>query len=251
MNGLARVLVVALATACFARPTPGRATDADLSGTWLMAQLTTTVSRVPVVGKVYAESRLLSLHQLQHAGERLYGEGRLCALELDSGTRLVRTALPLRAQSSLPAPRVDARVMRDERGQLGFWQPKQLLVVGARLRSPLTDPLPTRPDAPEVYDQDDDGHPGLTVEVRGIAPGRLFVVQRSWTELQGKQVSPDAFAGDLRFAHEQVVLDATSFLLRRTLATEPLLSRSWFRLQRLSPDASCEGAVAYAKEWFR
>ncbi len=253
MIWLTRALSTLLAIACLASvPAPSHATEfSDLSGAWLMAQLTVTVSRVPVVGKLYAQSRLVSVHQLRHEGERLHGAGRVCQLELESGSRLVRTALSARARASLPLPRVDARLVLDARGELGFSQPKQLLVVGARLRSPMTDPLPTRPDAPEVIDEDGDGHPGMTIEVRGIAPGRLYVVQRSWTELSGKMVAPDAFAGALRFENEQVVLDATSFLLRRTPPTEPLLSRSWFRLQRLPKEASCETARAQAKGWFQ
>lgn len=253
MTKLARAVTACLTVACLTRvPTPSRATDAgDLSGSWLMAQLATSVSHVPVVGKVYAQSRLVSIHQLQHQGERLFGPGRLCELALESGSRLVRTTLSARAQASLPTPHIDARVARNARGQLAFWQPKQLLVVGARLRTPMTDPLPTRDDAPEVIDQDGDGYPGLTIQVRGIAPGRLYVVQRGWTELHGNLVTHDAFAGALRFHNEQVVLDATSFFLRRTLAIEPMLSRSWFRLQRLPDGASCESARARAQAWFQ
>lgn len=252
MTRLLRALALSLTFACFARaPRPSHAQEAsDLSGTWLMAQLTTTISRVPVVGKVYAQSRVISVHQLRHAGEQLHGPGTLCQLELESGSRLVRTALSKRALTRLPPPHLDARVVRGARGQLDFWQPRQLLIVGARLEKPLTDPLPTRLDAPQVIDEEGDGHPGLTIEVSGLAPGRLYVVQRSWTELKGSLVARDAFAGALRFDHEQVVLDATSFLLRRSLPSEPVLARSWFRLQRLVGETSCEAARARAKGWF-
>jgi hypothetical protein len=251
---MTRALRIVLALFCTAMcwPGPTRASAAltpDFSGTWLMVQLTTTVSRIPILGNIYAQTRVVSLHTLRHEGDRLHGEGRLCRLELDSGTRFVRAGFSEQTKSHLPLPMVDARLSADASGGVRFWQPMRPSVVGARLDDLQRDPLPTRPDAPEVVDADRDGHPGLTIEVRGLASGQVYVAQRSFTELRGRLVASDAFAGELRFRNEQVVLDATSWRLRRTLDTRPDPSRSWFRLQRLPERTTCRGALPVAESW--
>jgi hypothetical protein len=252
MTRLLRALITLLLCASFSRMPSAVAAvdDVDFSGTWLMVQLTTTVSRVPILGNIYAQTRVISVHELRHEGERLYGPGRLCRLELDSGTRFVRAGFSERTKAHLPLPMVDARLSEASSGEVKLWQPSRPSVVGARLEDPQRDPLPTRPEAPEVVDEDRDGHPGLTIEVSGLASGQVYVVQRSWTELRGHLVSADAFAGKLRFRNEQVVLDATSRRLRRTPETSPDPSRSWFRLQRLPEDTTCEAALPLAESWF-
>jgi hypothetical protein len=228
-----------------------RATTQDaFTGSWVMAQLATSAARVPILGEVQAQSRLVTVHRLRHEGGRLQGVGTLCRLELDSGSWFVRIRMPPATQARLPPPRVDARVGRDARGQWRFRQDKQLVVVGARLADPLLDPLPRRAGDPRVVDEDRDGQPGLTIEVGGIAPGRLYVAQRSWTELSGTGAGDQAFAGSLRFGNEQVVLRASSSRLARAPMSRPVPERSWFRLQRLSGSPDCAAARAAAAPWF-
>jgi hypothetical protein len=228
-----------------------RATREDeLSGSWVMAQLATSVARIPVIGEVHSASRLISVHQLRQERERLYGAGKLCKLELDSGSWFVRVRLPPATQAQLPAPWIDARIGQDARGSRSFWQARQLLVVGARLADPLAEPLPRAADDPRVVDEERDGQPGMTIEIGGIVSGRVYIAQRSWTELSGQAAGDDAFAGRLRFGNEQVVLRASSSRLARAPESRPVPSMSWFRLQRLCGSADCAAAQAAAARWF-
>ncbi|HEX6245515.1 MAG TPA: hypothetical protein VFZ61_31545, partial [Polyangiales bacterium] len=212
------------------------------------AQLTTTRARVPFIGHVYATSLVVSLHQLQHDEARLFGPGRLCTLDLDSGSRWVRTTVPAAVRARLPQPMLDAELGVDERGSRTLRQGRRVVVLGARLARP-GDPLPLRPTDPAVLDEDRDGRPGVTIEIGGIVPGRIFVAQRSWTELSGRQLSGASFAGAVRFGNEQVILDATSRRLSRALDAEPVPERSWFRLVRLADEADCSAATAVASSW--
>ena len=120
------------------------AAERDMSGRWVMAQLSVTVAEVPVVGKIYASTRTVTLHDLEHEGARLHGPGQLCQLELDSGSTFVSTKLPKAFKRSLPRPVIDARLGRDERGNVTISQPKHTVVVGAKLERPLEDPLPSK-----------------------------------------------------------------------------------------------------------
>jgi hypothetical protein len=228
-----------------------RATQEDeLTGSWVMAQLATTAARIPIIGEVHASSRIVTVHQLRHEGGRLFGAGTLCQLELDSGSWFVRVRVPPATQAHLPPPVIDARIGREASGSRTFWQDRQLVVVGARLADPRLDPLPRGPTDPRVVDEDRDGYPGLTIEIGGILPGRMYVAQRSWTELSGQSAGSAAFAGRLRFSNEQVVLDATSRRLARAPASRPVPAMSWFRLQRMAGPGGCEAARALARGWF-
>lgn len=230
--------------------TEPQASDAkSLSGWWVMAQLMTTVTKIPILGNVYASTRMVSLLRLRHEAERLHGDGVLCHFAIDSGSRFVRTSLSPDAVARLPAPVVDARVQR-ERGRWLLKQPRQVVVVGARLEDVRAEALPTDPSDARVHDEDGDGQPGMTVSVSGLVSGMLFVAQRSWTELAGTlEPERDLFVGSLHFDNEQVILGTTSPRLLRRQGARPVPERSWFRMQRVSSTTGCGGARHIAEGW--
>ncbi|MBM4359960.1 MAG: hypothetical protein FJ096_17795 [Deltaproteobacteria bacterium] len=223
---------------------PARASErGPFTGRWAFQQVTTTVAEVPVVGKVYATTTAISVHKLKHKGERLKGKGRLCKLDLDSGSAFVKTIMPAALLKALPPPRIDAR-LADESGGLHFSQARQTIVLGAKLDNPVGDALPRVLTDPRVFDQDEDGEPAVTVRVSGIVTGDIRVVQRSWTELVGERVSPERIEGSIRFGNEQAILDATASMLKSPPASTPDFARSRFKLVRLPDKATCSDAIA-------
>ena len=240
------LLATSLLALALAAPTL-RAAD-DLSGRWVMAQLTTTVADIPVVGEVYAKTRLVTLHDLNVDGERLHGGGVICRLDIDSGSSVVDMKLSKKFIRSLPKPRVDARVFVHD-GLTKLRQKRQWIVVGAELRRPKKDPLPRKPKDKRVRDTDGDGKPGVTIEVDGLVSGKMYVAQRTWTRLSGTKRVDGSFAGKVYFNNEQSVLDATSSMLKDPPDTRPDPSRSFFRLAKLDNDAKCRDARRVAKKW--
>lgn len=71
--------------------------------------------------------------------------------------------------------------------EVGLW--------GLELDSPLSDPVPTEPDAPAVVDADDDGNPGITFGTVGSDCQR-YVTQRSVVRYFGTFVAPNQIDGD-------------------------------------------------------
>ena len=49
---------------------------------------------------------------------------------------------------------------------------------GVRLVDPSHDDLPTEETDPRIIDQDNDGNPGVTVEMNGLIRGSLYLIQR-------------------------------------------------------------------------
>lgn len=244
-----RVLLVLGVVAAAIAASPGQLVAAeDYSGRWVMAQLTTTVADVPVVGEIYATSRLVTLMDLDHEGERLKGSGSICRLELDSGSSVVTTKLPKAFIRSLPRPKIDAKVWIKD-GRINFRQGKQTIVVGAKLERPTKDKLPTSPKDKRVRDQDRDDKPGVTIEIDGLVSGDIYVAQRTWTRLRGTKRVDGSFQGKVRFGNEQSILGTTSSLLDDPPNARPVPSKSWFKLAPMDDDATCADARRMAKKW--
>jgi hypothetical protein len=212
------------------------------SGRWAMLQVIVTAAELPVVGKLYATTRVVALHDLSYGAQRLRGEGNLCHMEIESGTGLVRTVLPRAFVRSLPRPALDAALLRRRDGWL-LEQDRQIILVGARLRDRIVDPLPTRANDPRVVDQDKDGKPGVTIRVAGIVSGEIYVAQRSWTSLSGKLQAPGLFKGRIEFGNEQHILGATSWFLKHPPGANPVPDRSAFHLVRMGRSARCRDAL--------
>jgi hypothetical protein len=190
------------------------------------------------------------MHDLTHDGRRLSGQGTICRLDLDSGTSLVKTILPAQFLRSLPKPMIDARLDAED-GQLKFRQAKQTIVVGAELKRPTKDKLPTSPKDKRVRDQDGDDKPGVTIKIDGLVTGDIYVAQRTWTRLRGSKRVDGTFQGRVYFGNEQSILEATSSMLESAPETRALPEKSWFKLVRVDKDADCADARAVTDEWLK
>ena len=244
----ASILVIVLGAStptCFS----ASARAGEFDGRWALLQSTTTVAEVPIAGRIYATTTALSVHDLVSTDTTLRGGGTLCSVELDSGTSFVRTSLPPALRRILPPPTVDAS-LRVVSGKLSIFQASRPVVLGARLARP-DDPLPRDGSDPREIDADEDGAPGVTVRVDGIASGDLHVVQRSWSRLDGFLRVDGTFGGIVRHGVSQSVLGATSPLLSSPPDVAPVPARSWFRLGRIDSGAGCAEAQRVARAWSR
>jgi hypothetical protein len=225
--------------------TPARSAT-PLTGRYVLWQKTVTTSKIPVLKDVTAQSIAVALVDINHDGERLRGEGRLCDLRLESNTRLVKTTFPAAFIKALPPVRIDAAISQ-RGGEKFLSSTTQTLVIGAQLERPQHETLPQAANDPRVIDQDKDGKPGMTVRVDGLVSGEIYVVQRSSTQYSGP-ATRDGFAGRIHVDLEQVIVGASSALLRRGSTPEPNHELSAFALGRMSNTATCAQAVALARK---
>jgi hypothetical protein len=219
---------------------PG-ASESNLSGSYVYLLVTQTVTKLPIIEDYVATTRSIALVDLDHRGQVLAGSGPICSVSIDGSSSLVRTELPRAFVASLPSTHIDARLSPKQMG-LTLVQPPQALVVGARLAKPASDPLPRDANDVRVFDQDRDGKPGVTVRVRGIMSGDVFVIQRSSSSLRGHQ-TPNGFSGQVQFSVEQHVLGATSPFLRGNPKGAPNPKGSYFWLGKLPKGSGCADAV--------
>jgi len=187
----------------------------DIAGRWAMVQVYRQTAVLPFAGEVPRTSYVVQLVEVEQDGATLTMRDVYCLTYVDEGKPLVNTEIPALFMAALrPLPRT--ATLSEDGDEIVFAQPPYLEVRGAVLENAQADELPTDPDDPRVFDQDGDGHPGMTVSVKilGIIEWQTFVVQRVRYSLRGTVVGPDRVEGRIEWSDEQTVLEATNALLK-------------------------------------
>jgi hypothetical protein len=217
----------------------------DRSGRYVLVQDSTTITKIPVLKNVVAKTRSVVVLDLKEDNERLVGAGQLCRLSTSTNSSLVRTQFPPAFVKSLPPVTIQGQLVKKD-GHTHLVQDSQIMVLGAKLKHPRSDSLPEEADDPRVFDQDRDGHPGMTVHVSGFVKGDVYVVQRSFTSFRGQETQ-DGFSGSVKLRTEQHIVGASNSFLKRGGQPEDDPSQSRFSLRRVPADFDCDKALSWAK----
>jgi hypothetical protein len=212
----------------------------DISGAWAQRVVTTAISDVPIVGEVTTQTISLQKVNVAQKGAKLELTTQVCAIDVNSSVDVIETHIPDRFVAAMGVGKREAKLIERD-GDVFVLVPRKTETLGVRLRDPKNEYLPTKTDDPRVYDQDKDGHPGVTVRVSGLIDGSLYLVHRGWDRLWGKIKTKDRIVGSVKWDLEQVVLDSTSVFLGDppNSRADPTASRNFFRMKRLSKGADC------------
>ena len=259
MPKLLLALVVVAGTILFSAPATTQTTEQasssdtypDLSGTWAQKVVNTSVSRIPVVGRVTSVSTAYLLVDIDQNGDQLELESQACDLQLDSSQEAVRTIVPPRFVRAMSEQTRTARLLRDG-NEVEFVAPRKTTTLGVRLRNPSHERLPTEPDDARVIDQDQDGHPGVTLYLRGLVNAELYVVQRGWDALRGEVGGDSRIDGLVTWNTEQEVLGSTNIFARSPpdSSPHPDRDRSYFRTTRVDGSTTCSDLLSRRSQLF-
>ncbi len=209
----------------------------NLQGSWARLQTTTAVSKVPVLGDVEAKTTVLSLVRMEPEGPEFVLRERICAMRTVTAQGAVVTEYP---QSFLRVASGErrAKVIRTRRGAR-YMEPRTERVFGASIEK--NESVPSRADDPRVRDEDQDSQPGLTVKIRGLITGEIYVAQRGAQAARGRWIGKDRLVGQIRWSVDQQILGATRDVLRKPLKVEPHPSakKNFFKMRRIASDLSC------------
>jgi hypothetical protein len=142
----------------------------------------------------------------------------------------LKTYVPDRITEFLPPARLEAILAGPAPGDR-FFSTELFETFGLRTIG-LDDPLPTSADDERVYDQDEDGHPGVTL-VLGSDLCEIYIVQRTRTRLSGEVVDGVRVEGTFWSDLDKVVLSATQSLCETENDLTPSLRPSRFVLVRV------------------
>jgi hypothetical protein len=137
---------------------------------------------------------------------------------------------------------------KKEGAAITFLMPERVSVVGGVLKDPHEE-LPTSKDDPRVIDGDHDGHPGVTIHVKGDFPlpsGDIYVVQRTTFTLHGKRDFTDHFSGSVFDLSDQSIVDATNGQLMTKSSSDPQndSAKNAFEMKRIEAALSCDELMA-------
>jgi hypothetical protein len=224
----------------------------DLSGVWAMVQITSEIVQIPIVGERTRTTATYLRLTVDQSATTLTVLETPCATNIDDGTIMVNTTIPDAFLRSLGvterAAHLELASDMNQSTDNHFSNPRIVFpwttqVLGARLKDPENEALPTDVADPRVFDQDNDGHPGMTVrvEIMGLITGEVYVVQRNRNLLVGTVVSPGFIQGTIEWETEQVVLGASSSFLESAGQgiPDPDPERNFFLARRIDPVVGC------------
>lgn len=214
--------------------------ETNLRGKWAQKVVNSSISKVPVVGKVTTDSIGYLLLNIDQEADELSITSEVCDVRIDSSVKKVRTVVPETFVEAIEKETRRARIDRDN-GEISFYAPKKYSTVGVRLRNTQYETLPEKPKDPRVLDPDSDGHPGVTLRIEGLINGELYVIQRAWDVMRGTLRKSKYIDGLVEWGNEQVLLDSSSVFLGDQPPTKPHPNqrRSYFRTTRVSSQTTC------------
>ncbi len=221
---------------------PASCAEIDLSGAWAGLKVLSDSVTFPLVGGLVRTTTLVQRLTIAQSGNALTIRGTYCAADFDNGPLLTTTIDPAFVRSLGPVS--VAASLDSSSSPTRFAQSWSVELHGVRLDNPASDPLPTSAEDPRVFDQDEDGKPGITVHAcaLGAVTGDVYVVERLRTRLQGQVVSSDRMEGWVEGTVEQVIVGASNALFLGSIVSrpDPTSAHSHFVLQRVGSAWTCE-----------
>jgi hypothetical protein len=253
-NGAISVLV-SLAAACGGSGTEGvdpGPTGPDFTGkveprivgAYAMKRQTAAIQTLPILGMQASITISYGMGKIARQGDVFTLTESVCRVAPTSSGS-VTTTIDDGVPRSTPAATVSLDVHPD--GANVVWsRPSAPLVLGARLDNPGSDTLPSMASDPRVFDQDGDGHPGVTAHIAGLVSGDVYVAQREKSSYAGKLVADGQLTGLVTGTSEQMVLDASNTLLNQNVPSmpDPDPQKSNVTLKRVESEWDCDKLVA-------
>ena len=224
----------------------------NMTGTWAEWEVGASITQVPVLGETHTLGVAVMRWVVTQEGETLAMRQELCGLTLLSDSDLATTVVPTSFITSVPVMDKTGTVALGDNG-LHFTMDLTPELYGVTLEDPLSETLPTTVDDPRVFDQDNDGHPGMTVFITGILDCAAFVVQRNLRSLAGTFVNGDRIEGLMDWTQDQNILGSDNEILAAnhpTSKTDPDASKSRFVVIRIPEDRDCAWLMAHQDELF-
>ncbi len=228
---------------------PGSAVDDDLAskvmGTYAVRTRLATIQKLPILGNTSSLSSTYSLASIVRSGEGLAITERACHIDITSSSPVLQT-VPDALTQSIEVQTAPFRIWQ-EANTVAFAKDPVAVALGAKLIDAEKEALPTTIDDARVWDQDADGHPGVTVKVSGkLVTGEIYLVQRLKNSWNGSLDASGVLSGLYKDQGEQSIIDASSAILKGKVAitVDPDASKSNVLFARLKGDYDCEKLLA-------
>ena len=241
--GARTVLIIGLAIYCSlsVKVTAAQEDQPLPTGTYRLEMIMASTTKIPFFGTSKSASKSISLVEIRHDGNGLIQSHRVCDFRVLEDSKFIKMIFPEKFIAALANHTYPIQIQKEEnrwhyRADLGVER------IGYRGDDNTEDKLPGKIDDPAVFDWDNDGHPGATLQlsIPLLPSGELYIVQRGQSILTGYIVEPGTIEGNIQVqSFAQRVLGARPSFLAKSPEIEPDPNESRFRLTPISPAATC------------
>ena len=238
-------------------PAPTGKPASKYQGIWgWMVNTSVRTTDVPLLGQQDTTSNQYALVKITQDGVSLSFHERWCSIDLRNFKAddsefidVLKVIVPERYVDAIAILENHALNVPPLSAGAKFVTDRMLEVRGAKLADPEHDPLPSPTDLSHQWDQDRDGHPGLTMTTTGALSGEIYHALRWYVTYSVSVVDDDHLQGLVDTYSEQKILGASKPILvyNTSSIAHPQPDRSYFRAQRLPDDAACADVIALAK----
>lgn len=186
----------------------------DETGQGLLSGIFAVETTINARVGIPVETRQLFRLRILQKGKSLQQKTTLCAFKLPKVEGLATLIIPPELQALMATKHVESSgefLTSETLIGAGYTPPPSLLVVGANLKDPVKDKLPTKDNLTTAFDEDQDGNPGVTLLASVVTCGedkleKLFVALRTGVKLTGKVITPDHIEGKAEVDLDQSVI---------------------------------------------
>lgn len=218
----------------------------SITGIWAQKVILAGIAEVPVLGFQETDTIGFSLVQIEEVDGQLSASIKNCQTLIQRPDDIVVTEIPNSFISSIP---IYYRTIFRDQEDVYFSRLTEL--NGVRLNDAINEQLPTSADDPRVFDQDEDGFPGVTVFVSGLISGKIYLIQRTITQMEGN-LENGRIIGEIDWSIDESILGSDEEFLEMgaPLTPNPDQALSRFELIRISEGAGCEEIIRTKAESF-
>ena len=218
----------------------------DVPEVWARHHVMIGLVELPAFGIQLSETRTILLTTVSRENGLLLSKEETCQIDIERPeANGVQTIIP---QSFVDSLSFLNRPLYIEDNQISYAQLIQL--QGVHLRDPINDELPRDMEDPRIFDQDQDGQPGLTLLIAGLIEGNLQIIQRLTTQLSG-EINGDQMEGILTWTTEEPVINGSNEILNRDVPMTPHPElQSYFVGQRVGSEYTCADLIREADTLF-
>ncbi len=218
----------------------------DFTGTYAEKVTISTLDKLPGVGDVETTSSYYGINTIEFVGGEYVSTSISCKSVSVAKNAAFQTIIPDIVVQCIP-PLVGKLTVTDEDGTIKIDKEETVMPVGVKLADPWNDPLPTDPSDSRIWDQDGDGKPGVTIEVKASGmTGKIYTIRKErglWSasmDLEGN------FYGLFTDKSEQKTIgaDPALFNINPESKVNPDLSKSNITLTKLDGEYDCTKLIA-------
>ena len=218
----------------------------SITGRWAQKVILAGIAEVPVLGFQETDTIGFSLVEIEEIDGQLSASINVCQTLIQRPDDIVVTEIPNSFISSIPT--YYRTIFRDQ-DDVYFSRLAEL--NGVRLSDAINEQLPNSANDPRVFDQDKDGFPGVTVFVSGLISGKIYLIQRTITQMKGT-LENGRLSGEIDWSISESILGSDEEFLEMgaPLTPNPDQTLSQFELIRISEDEGCEEIIRARAQHF-